>query len=94
MIQKTWDEFWEEFFLTRFYEANPERQHMAEEKAFWIWRHSALSEGSRVLNLGCGNGMYDLCLARMGANVTAVDRIRSVLDAARKQAGELPIVFV
>ena len=48
---------------------------------------------SDVLDVGCGDGTYALAAARAGARVTAVDRIATVVEAARRNAADatLPV---
>jgi 2-polyprenyl-3-methyl-5-hydroxy-6-metoxy-1,4-benzoquinol methylase len=43
-------------------------------------------EGSRVLDLGCGNGAVDLYLASLGAHVLGVDISESAIAACRESA--------
>lgn len=45
-----------------------------------------IKPGAQVLDLGCGVGRHSLELARRGFHVTGVDRTRSYLDRASKQA--------
>lgn len=45
-----------------------------------------LPRGSRVLDLGCGDGRNALPFLRAGHRVTAVDRSRAALDALRRAA--------
>jgi len=42
--------------------------------------------GRRILDVGCGDGELAVCLARRGAEVTAVDASPAMLAAARKRA--------
>lgn len=82
-ILKTWDEFWGPLIFLRFHENNPERWTKREKKAEWIYKNLHLKSGDRILDLGCGDGLLDICLARLGARVTGIDRMESVLEAAR-----------
>jgi len=91
---KTWDEFWGDLVLCRLPELTPGIDRLREERAEWLWQTLGLWPGARVLDLGCGNGMVAVHLARRGAQVTGIDRIESVLRRAREQAGRLPIIFV
>lgn len=52
------------------------------------WLASWLERGSRVLDLGCGPGLYDQRLARRGFRVTGVDLSRRSLAYARERARE------
>ncbi len=84
-ILKTWNEFWGPLLFLRFHENNPEHWTKRETKAEWIFKNLRLESGARILDLGCGDGLLDICLARLGAKVTAVDRMESVLKAARSE---------
>jgi SAM-dependent methyltransferase len=53
-----------------------------------LLRLAKVPEGAQVLDLCCGPGRHSLELARRGFQVTAVDRTRDYLDAARAQAAE------
>lgn len=57
------------------------------ERSFdWITEHFELTEASRVIDLGCGPGLYANRLARRGAKVTGVDISPRSIDYARAQA--------
>lgn len=49
--------------------------------------------GLRVADIGCGTGRHALALAREGADVTAVDFSRSMLQVARSKAGSGKVRF-
>jgi 2-polyprenyl-3-methyl-5-hydroxy-6-metoxy-1,4-benzoquinol methylase len=51
-------------------------------------------QGKRVCDLACGEGYFSRFLAEQGADVTAVDISRVLLEHARQRAGDLPITFV
>ncbi len=55
-----------------------------------------LEPPATILDLACGPGRYALPLARLGFQVTGVDRTKAYLDEARKRASkeELAIEFV
>jgi SAM-dependent methyltransferase len=93
-VQETWDSFWGELLLRRFHLRNPERWSGREQKADWLLEHLALSPGATLVDLGCGDGVLDICLARRGYHVTAIDRIASVLEAARREAEDTPVEFI
>jgi 2-polyprenyl-3-methyl-5-hydroxy-6-metoxy-1,4-benzoquinol methylase len=93
-IQKTWNEFWGKFLLVTFHRDNPDKWKPVEAKAAWVWENAKLKYGSQLLDLGCGSGMLDICLAKLGTNITAIDRIEPVLEIARKEAGHLSVKFI
>ena len=53
-----------------------------------------LAPNCTVLDLGCGSGMYDIHLARMGARVVAVDRLQALLILSRGHAGHEAVTFL
>ncbi len=85
-VAETWNSFWGYLLLWRFHEDNPERWTAREEKADWLIDTLGLSPGARVLDLACGDGLLSICLARKGCEVTALDHVTPVLDAAREEA--------
>jgi len=52
----------------------------------WISSRFSIGAGSRVLDLGCGPGLYASRLARRGAVVTGIDVSRRSLESAREEA--------
>ena len=52
----------------------------------WLQEHFGLKEGGRVLDLGCGPGLYANALAESGASVTGVDLSQNSLTFARSEA--------
>jgi len=94
IISKTWNDFWGEFLLITFHRDNPNKWKPVEKKAEWTADNASLQKDSTLLDLGCGSGMLDICLAKAGILVTAIDRIKPVLEIARKEAGSLPVEFV
>ena len=50
-------------------------------------------KGRRVLDVGCGAGLLSEALARVGAEVTAIDLASGPLQAARDHAGDLEIDY-
>jgi SAM-dependent methyltransferase len=79
MDYKTWDEFWALFLQVTFHQNNSERWSVREKRARWCQTHLGIQQGSAILNIGCGDGLLDICLSRVGMEVTAVDRNPSVL---------------
>ncbi|MBM3499380.1 MAG: class I SAM-dependent methyltransferase [Armatimonadetes bacterium] len=90
---RTWDEFWGDVFLRQLPELAPDLERRRAERAEWLWATLGLYPGARVLDLGCGNGMVGVCLARRGAHITGVDRLEPLLARARAAAGDLSAIF-
>ncbi len=66
-----------------FHEGHPDLWPARERKAKWLLKHFQLPVGAKILDLGCGDGMIDIWLSRMGFDVTAVDRNSNVLEIAK-----------
>jgi SAM-dependent methyltransferase len=62
------------------------RTEFVEESLAWITATFDLGSGSRVVDLGCGPGLYTNRIARTGAQVTGVDISPRSIDYAREQA--------
>lgn len=68
----------------------------------WFWPEarseliSNLVEGRNALDIGCGNGLQSIKLARLGYKVTGIDPLKSAICNARKNAAEarLHVEFV
>jgi SAM-dependent methyltransferase len=54
----------------------------------WLVEHLRLIPGDRVLDLGCGPGLYATRLAKRGIKVTGIDYSRRSIDYARRAAAE------
>lgn len=57
------------------------------------WRHRVLLRryrvrGGRVLDFGCGDGVFAIALALQGASVTGYDHSRAAIAQARRFAGD------
>lgn len=85
MKYKSFDEFWAQFLQVTFHLENPDRWPSRRRKADWCQKHLHLTPGTKVLDLGCGDGLIDIWLSRMGMEVTAVDRAASVLKNAQQE---------
>lgn len=66
------------------------------ESVDWIIKYSHLSAGQRLLDLGCGPGLYTQQFASQGLNVTGIDLSRRSVSYARKQATQagLDITYI
>ncbi len=94
MEYKTWDEFWAKFLQVTFHLQNPERWPSRERRAQWCLSHLRVDRGAKILNIGCGDGVLDICLSRLGMEVTAVDRNPSVLSHAKSEDDTKRVNFV
>jgi SAM-dependent methyltransferase len=94
MKYKSFNEFWAKFLQVTFHLENPDRWSSRKRKADWFLKYSEISEGARILDLGCGDGLIDIWLARMGFVVTAVDRSASVLINAKEEDNTKSVDFV
>lgn len=54
----------------------------------WLWRRLELKQGSRVLDLTCGPGLYAVALAQRGCEVTGVDFSPASIRYARTLAAD------
>ncbi len=64
------------------------RTEFIEASVDWISATFGLGEGSRLIDLGCGPGLYANRLARRGAAVTGVDISPRSIEYARQQAAQ------
>ena len=64
------------------------RVEFVERSFDWMTRKFELNESSRVIDLGCGPGLYANRLARRGAKVTGVDISPRSIEYAREQAAK------
>ncbi len=59
-----------------------------EKIALGLMDDLGISSGSRVLDLGCGPGLFSILLAKKGAIVTGVDYSAAMVNTARNNAAE------
>lgn len=58
-----------------------------------VFSMANVKEGEKVLDAGCGTGIYSIELARKGALVTAIDASSEMLERARDKAGKAGVVI-
>ncbi len=51
-------------------------------------------KGERILDLGCGQGVFSRAIAESGASVTGVDASRTLITTARKYPSKTPIRYL
>lgn len=57
-----------------------------DESVRWLTEYFGLTEGSRVIDFGCGPGLYTSRLARSGAEVTGIDFSSRSIEYANEYA--------
>lgn len=73
---------------------NPDDNRASRKKSFidksvkWIVETANIDSNSKLLDLGCGPGLYTQRFAETGANVTGIDLSENSVRYAREQAGE------
>jgi SAM-dependent methyltransferase len=70
-------------------DAASRRPETIQRTVEWLVSTLALQPGMRVLDLGCGPGLYTARLADAGLQVTGVDFSQSSIDYARQQRPEI-----
>jgi ubiquinone/menaquinone biosynthesis C-methylase UbiE len=60
-----------------------EHQHPAFDLTAWVLDLAGVALGQRVLDVGCGNGVYLRALRARGIDAIGVDLSLGMLDAAR-----------
>ena len=63
------------------------RTGFIDDSVCWLKEHFELSEGSRVIDFGCGPGLYTSRFARLGADVVGIDFSPRSIEYARARAG-------
>ncbi|MHB0935811.1 MAG: class I SAM-dependent methyltransferase [Armatimonadota bacterium] len=77
------------------HDADSRRPETIERSVAWIMSHLGLQPGMRLLDLGCGPGLYCRRFAQAGLAVTGIDYSRRSIEyaAADARAHELPITY-
>tara|TARA_B100000767_G_C19736435_1_gene524163 strand:+ start:488 stop:1645 length:1158 start_codon:yes stop_codon:yes gene_type:complete len=61
--------------------------------SFCEFVRSQIVDGSKLLEIGCGNGRDAAYFANNGINVTAIDRSETAISECKKNHIELPVIF-
>jgi SAM-dependent methyltransferase len=72
--------------LSQQHDAASRRAHIIEQQVRWIHDHVLEGHASRVLDLGCGPGLYTSRLARLGHECVGIDYGPASIAYARKLA--------
>jgi SAM-dependent methyltransferase len=70
--------------LSQQHDAASRRSHIIEQQVRWIDDHVLGGHASRVLDLGCGPGLYTSRLARLGHECVGIDYAPASIAYARK----------
>jgi SAM-dependent methyltransferase len=62
------------------------RTRFIDDSVQWMQAHFDLREGRRIIDFGCGPGLYTSRFARLGAEVSGVDFSSRSIEYAREQA--------
>lgn len=96
----TTQDMWDDPHISRrmlAYHLNPDldissrRTSFIDSSADWMIATFQLNAGRRVLDLGCGPGLYSARLAAAGASVTGVDFSQNSIEYAKVQAETLEL---
>lgn len=74
--------------------SSPAGQERVKARGCWLTEACGIRPGVRVLECGCGTGVFTRYLAETGASVTAVDISPDLLDEARKLCSAPNATFV
>jgi SAM-dependent methyltransferase len=81
--------------LSQAHDAASRRLEIVDRHVSWIFGHVLGGRPARVLDLGCGPGLYSQRLAALGCACTGLDFSPASINYARgqAQAADLPIVY-
>ena len=74
------------FHLNDEVDVSSRRTSFIDRSVHWIQEHFQLSEGHRIIDFGCGPGLYTSRFARIGAAVFGVDFSSRSIEFARERA--------
>lgn len=72
----------------------PAGQARMRRRVQWMVNTLQMKEGKKILELGCGTGIFSRELAKSAAKITAVDISPDLLQRARSECGAKNIQFV
>lgn len=74
------------FHLNENVDLSSRRMAFIDQSADWLAGHLGIASGTRVIDFGCGPGLYTSRLAKRGADVTGIDFSARSLEYARDRA--------
>jgi len=75
-----------EYHLNESIDAASRNHNFINRSSMWIINKFDLNSNSKVIDFGCGPGLYTLRLAKSGAEVTGIDFSKRSLNYAQKKA--------
>ncbi|MFC1780921.1 class I SAM-dependent methyltransferase [Planctomycetota bacterium] len=75
-----------EFHLNGTVDISSRNFKFIEKSVDWIMRHFKLGHDSKIIDFGCGPGLYATLLAGKGANVTGIDFSKNSIQYAENTA--------
>ena len=87
------NDWWKAFFSGLWLEAQKQGAETTDNEAEsrCLYELLGLQQGSRVLDVPCGEGRHALQLAQRGCQLTGVDITEELLDLARSRAKEIDV---
>lgn len=76
------------YHLSKDIDASSRKESFINDSVLWISEHFELSSDSRIIDFGCGPGLYTSRFAKLGAKVTGIDFSSRSLDYAKTFASE------
>jgi SAM-dependent methyltransferase len=74
------------FHLDNQVDVSSRRESFIDASVSWLKEHFDLSHDSRIIDFGCGPGLYTSRFARLGADVSGVDFSSRSIEYARESA--------
>ncbi len=75
-----------EYHLNESVDAASRNRNFIDRSALWIKEHFNLNSSSKVIDFGCGPGLYTMRLAQSGAAITGIDFSKTSLEYAKEEA--------
>jgi SAM-dependent methyltransferase len=75
--------------LSQDHDAASRRFQLIDQQVTWIHTHLLPDRSARILDLGCGPGLYTLRLAALGHDCAGIDFSPASIDYAREQAARV-----
>lgn len=85
-IEKTWDEFWAEFWRIRLVQDDEAHTWKSQQVIEFCQQLLELKSGMRILDLGCGAGFQACQFAELGYVVHGIDITPKLVSYAKRMA--------